>query len=232
MVSSTTASGARRLAMFPLARVLFPTAPLALHVFETRYRAMVDECLRGDGELGITLITRGSEVGGGDERASVGTLARIERAQALPDGRWLLVVRGQHRLKVAGWLPDDPHPQALVVEAPDHRPQGPRDDGARPEGARQPAVDELGRAHRAILRCRALASELGYAPALPGHLVLDGDATTAGWQLCGAAPLGPFDGQKLLEIDDATERLSLLSTLTEQLADDLARGLSDRSAGA
>ena len=63
--------------MFPLGSVLFPHAVLPLHVFEPRYLALVERCLAGDQEFGVVLIERGSEVGGGDVRFSVGTVTRI-----------------------------------------------------------------------------------------------------------------------------------------------------------
>ena len=65
-------SGAR-LPMFPLSAVLFPHSSMPLHVFEPRYRELMRDCLAGDGRFGIVLIERGSEVGGGDERSTLGT---------------------------------------------------------------------------------------------------------------------------------------------------------------
>ena len=73
--------------MFPLGTVLFPGAVLPLHVFEPRYRALVRDCLAGDREFGVVLIERGSEVGGGDVRVEVGTVARIVQVAEPPDGR-------------------------------------------------------------------------------------------------------------------------------------------------
>ena len=79
------------LAMFPLAAVVFPTTELPLHVFERRYQCLTNDVLAGDGEFGICLISRGSEVGGGDERVGVGTEAVIEAARPFDDGRWGLL---------------------------------------------------------------------------------------------------------------------------------------------
>ncbi|HEX2577148.1 MAG TPA: D-alanyl-D-alanine carboxypeptidase/D-alanyl-D-alanine-endopeptidase, partial [Aquihabitans sp.] len=56
------------LAMFPLQSVLLPGAVLPLHVFEDRYRALVDRCLALQEDFGVALISRGSEVGGDDVR--------------------------------------------------------------------------------------------------------------------------------------------------------------------
>ena len=105
--------------MFPLGTVLFPHALLPLHVFEPRYRVMTEHVLRGDGEFGVVLIERGSEVGGGDTRFDVGTVARVVRAQELPDGGYALATVGIRRVRVERWLPDDPYPQAEVVELAD-----------------------------------------------------------------------------------------------------------------
>ena len=86
---------------------------LPLHVFEPRYRVMMRHCLDGDREFGVVLIERGSEVGGGDVRFDVGTLARIVQATELPDGRLRGRVRRRARgLRVERWLPDDPFPLA------------------------------------------------------------------------------------------------------------------------
>ena len=70
--------------MFPLGTVLFPHAPLPLHIFEPRYRALVQECIDGDGEFGVVLIERGFEVGGGDTRFGTGrTGSRVNMHRAL-----------------------------------------------------------------------------------------------------------------------------------------------------
>src|SRR3954469_4555233 len=93
--------------MFPLGIVLFPHAVLPLHVFEPRYRAMTRAVLAGDQEFGVVLIERGSEVGGGDVRFRVGTIAHVVQASELSDGRFALAVVGVSRFRVEQWLPDD-----------------------------------------------------------------------------------------------------------------------------
>src|SRR5437773_454261 len=101
--------------MFPLGTVVFPHAVLPLHVFEPRYRAMMRDVLAGDQEFGVVLIERGSEVGGGDVRFGVGTLAHIVQSSELSDGRFALAAVGVQRFRVERWLPDDPYPRAEIV---------------------------------------------------------------------------------------------------------------------
>ncbi|MGK0312450.1 MAG: Lon protease-like protein, partial [Ilumatobacter sp.] len=88
--------------MFPLGMVLLPGGILPLHVFEPRYRQMVVDCLRQDGEpeFGQALITHGSEAGGGDERAMVGTIAQMIKVEALDEERYSMVTVGTRRIRV------------------------------------------------------------------------------------------------------------------------------------
>ena len=197
----------RRLPMFPLGTVVFPGGHLPLHVFEARYRALVAECLASGSGFGVVLITRGSEVGGGDQRVDVGTEVRIEAAQPLEDGRWALLARGVGRIEVAQWLEDAPYPCAMVRD--------------RHDAGLAVAPDTARRAGAAIARVRALAEELGHAlvgPA-PGS---DASGTDGLWRLCDAVPFGAFDRQRLLEAPDPRARGELLVSLAEALGDDLA----------
>ncbi|MGH9079266.1 MAG: LON peptidase substrate-binding domain-containing protein, partial [Acidimicrobiales bacterium] len=118
----------RAFGMFPLSTVLFPHGALPLHVFEPRYRRLVADCVAGDGEFGVVLIDRGSEVGGGDHRVGIGTVARITRVAGLDDGRSMVMARGTRRIRVDRWLPDDPYPRAVVEDLP--TPVGPGDSRA------------------------------------------------------------------------------------------------------
>ena len=199
------------LPMFPLGSVLFPGGYLPLHVFEPRYRVLVHDCLRGEPDFGVVLIERGAEVGGGDARFGVGTVARIVEAGELPDGRWVIGAVGPpRRVRVAAWLPDDPYPRADVEDLPDDVP------GAGP----------LAEAERAVRRALALASELGEAGASP-TVELAADPRLAAWQLAAVAPLGPADQQRLLGTDPADARLALLAALASEAADVLAYRLAE-----
>lgn len=183
--------------MFPLGGVLVPTMVLPLHVFEDRYRTLVRVCLEGDGEFGVVLIERGSEVGGGDVRADVGTVARIMEAGELPDGRWMLGTVGVRRARVLRWLADDPYPQAETEDWPDP-PLDPSDADA--DRARDGCVGHLRRA-------LALQAELGEAG--PQSTVdVAGDPLVASYQVAALAPIGPMDRQSLLCAPSVPRRLA------------------------
>ncbi len=206
---------ATRLPMFPLSAVLFPHASMSLHVFEPRYRDLMRDCLAADGRFGVVLIERGSEVGGGDQRAGLGTRGVITRAAELADGRWALVVRGETVVQIDEWLPDSPYPLAMVSDPP--TPFGVADAGALLHAT-------AGRVRRA----RALLAEQGGAAPLRPEDAFDGegDAERACWQLCAAAPLSAYDAQRLLAAGGTRERLGLLGTLMDELELDLHRMLT------
>ena len=238
--------------MFPLGSVLFPHAVLPLHVFEPRYRALVEHCLaaaggggfadrrrrsgseadatKGAGAFGVVLIERGSEVGGGDVRFDVGTVARIVQAGRLDDGRWVLMTVGAERLRVTEWLPDDPYPRADVEVI---------DEPAAPADVSQaiPRVESL---LRRVLAMRAELGEHGPAaaawPTVAGgagaqrrrpmessvDVALADDPVRASFEAAARAPLGPLDAQQLLEVDDAAARFARLETLLEDEVNVLA----------
>ena len=195
------------LAMFPLGRVLFPGALLPLHVFEPRYRAMVEHLLTPgvEPEFGVVLIERGSEVGGGDVRGSVGTVARIVQASARPEGTYALVAAGTRVITVRQWLPDDPYPRAEVDELVDP-PVGP---------AAAAAAEQAIGSVRTVL---ALLAEL-VDPAAPATVELADDPTLAVFQASSIAPLGPLDQLHLLSTRGLQARAERLTALMAEQAE-------------
>ena len=112
--------------LFPLGSVLFPGGFLPLHIFETRYQQLLNKALETDRRFGVVLISRGSEVGGGETRTDVGTIAYIDDYQRFDDGRAAVSSRGTTRFQVVRWLEDDPYPRAMVQEIVDGH-EGPND---------------------------------------------------------------------------------------------------------
>lgn len=184
--------------MFPLGSVLLPGGVLPLHVFEPRYRALVEACVAAeDHEFGVVLIERGHEVGGGDERRDVGTVARMVQVAQTEDGRYAVISVGTHRVRVNAWLPDDPYPLADVDDWPDDEPD-------------DPAVDALvAELTPRVRRAAALALELGDPVGDPQSELSD-DALVASYQLAALAPLSVVDRFDLLCAAGPTARLRLL----------------------
>ncbi|HVM00272.1 MAG TPA: LON peptidase substrate-binding domain-containing protein [Egibacteraceae bacterium] len=102
------------LPLFPLHVVLFPGRPLPLHVFEPRYRTMLEDCLAADRRFGVVAIQAGKEVGGCAEIFEVGTVAQIESVTPLADGRSDILTRGVQRFRVQELVPGTPYLKARV----------------------------------------------------------------------------------------------------------------------
>jgi uncharacterized protein len=190
--------------MFPLASVLFPSMPLRLRVFEERYLIMLADLLKTDqARFGVVLIERGHEVGGGEQRFQVGTMAEITQLGA-QQGFIGLVARGGRRFVVERWLEDAPHPRAEVTELPDLV-WDPYLEGLRAE------------TERLVRRTLAVASE--FAENLwPADVELAEDPTAAAWQLAAIAPLGALDQLELLRATSFGQLLTRVAELTREAA--------------
>jgi Lon protease-like protein len=86
--------------LFPLQSVLFPDGPLPLRIFEPRYVDLIGRCLRSQSGFGVVLIHEGGEVGKVAALADVGTHARIEDFNPLPDGLLGIFCRGGRRFRL------------------------------------------------------------------------------------------------------------------------------------
>ena len=207
--------------MFPLGTVLLPFAHLPLHIFEPRYRALVKDCLAGDGQFGVVLIERGQEVGGGDARFGVGTVARIMQTAELPDGRWLVDAVGTVRFRVTEWLPEEPYPLAMVEALEDDPVEASGEKGQGDAAAeRRTAVERL------LRQVLALQVELGF-PAPSAVRTLDEDPATAAYEAALLSPLGPMDCQKVLEAPNTVARLTLLETMLGDAREVLSRRIAE-----
>jgi len=189
----------RDLAMFPLGSVLLPGMPLPLRVFEPRYIAMLASVLgEPEREFGVVLIERGSEVGGGDVRFGVGTVARVQSVE-ITEGSIGLLATGGARFEVVRWLQDDPFPRAEVRELETLE-------------LDPPAVAALAEAEALVRATLTRASEFVELP-WPPDIELSAEPAKRIWQVVGIAPLGPLDHYALLRATTAAE---LLSTLVDE----------------
>jgi len=188
--------------MFPLGSVLLPSMVLPLHIFELRYRQMMDIVMASeDHSFGVVMIERGHEVGGEDQRSSVGTLARVLDTERSDDGRWGIVSVGVHRIQIEQWLPDDPYPRALVTDWADE---------SVASTDQHDAYQKLLSQHRRFL---GLSSEAGYDV---GPIQdLSDDPTLGSFQIAATAPISNYDRHAILAADTLSERLPVIASVLE-----------------
>ena len=196
------ATGSGTLPMFPLNSVLFPGLSVPLHVFEDRYRALVHHLLRVEDPaqrvFGSVAIREGYEVGdhGAQSLFRVGCKAQLTEIEAHPDGSFDVVAVGIERIQLDRLDKGDAFPIGHV--------------SGRPE--QELPVDEevLERARSTFTAYRAALSEIRtdpYSGTLPR------DPSYLSWTLAACAPLPLQERQALLEADDATDRLVLVTDL-------------------
>ena len=196
--------------MFPLGTVLMPAMSLSLRIFEERYLKLTgDLILQENPEFGVVLIERGPEVGGGEKRLGIGTLASVQDIGTL-DQFYGVESIGTQRFRVNAWLPDDPYPIADIDFIPDL------------------IWDESLMSEKLQLELRvrnllAFASEFGDLQYGPDTQLSD-DPMDACWQLAGVLPLGPLDQMDLL-ISESTQELISRTNEIVSVLDEALKGM-------
>lgn len=90
-----------QLPLFPLNSILFPTMPLRLHIFEERYKEMINECIENKVPFGVVLLKEGlAENPRFAKPYLVGTTAHITQVRRLAYGRINLLAMGRNRFKI------------------------------------------------------------------------------------------------------------------------------------
>lgn len=180
--------------MFPLSTVLMPAMPLSLRIFEERYLKLTgDLILQENPEFGVVLIGRGPEVGGGEKRLGVGTIASVTDIGTLDEFYGIESI-GTQRFRVNAWLPDDPYPLADIDFIPDLV----WDESLIPKRL------ELETRVRNILSIASEFGDLQYG----GDTEFSDDPMQACWQMAAVLPVGPLDQLDLLQCESPQELIS------------------------
>ncbi len=190
------------LPIFPLGLVLFPGMPLPLHIFEDRYRALVEHLLDGDDDdrcLGVVAIRDGYEVGDMAVHSAhrVGCEAVLTEVQQRPDGRYDIEVVGRRRMRVDGMDQSLAYLQGDVTYLPD---------------VPGPGVDQA--AGKAVAAFEVYRSRLGKMRGTEIEVAdLPQDPLMLSYALAAGGLFMLSDRQALLEDPDTASRLSRLARL-------------------
>ena len=189
---------------------MLPGEELPLRIFEPRYSAMISDCLAmDDPAFGVVLIAAGREVGGGDARSDVGTLAHITEVADFGDGRYRLNAVMAERIRVLEWQPDNPYPRAAVEMWPDEagEPVGP--DAIRDVEDRMIALFErIASARGADVSGRDIVAGADAAP----------DAAMWLYALTTRLPMGQADRYSVLAAPTNAARVAALNDAVETVS--------------
>jgi ATP-dependent Lon protease len=100
----------RELPLFPLPEVvLFPGRPLPLHIFEFRYRIMMNTILESDRRFGVLMWDPQK-----GQASTIGCCAEVVKFERLPDDRMMILALGQQRFRVLDFVREKPYRIGLV----------------------------------------------------------------------------------------------------------------------
>jgi Lon protease-like protein len=183
--------------LFPLEdAALFPHGARPFHIFESRYRAMVADALKGDRIIGMVTLQPGFEPNyeGRPAIYGVGCAGYIEEVEELPDGRFNILLRGLVKFRVTGEDQSRAYRLARVTAIP------------------EAVVDDQKAAlHKQRQRIETLLTMPGADPAIPPD-VADEEVIDAVSQY---VPLDPSQRQALLEQEGTVARGQALIELLE-----------------
>jgi Lon protease-like protein len=171
--------------LFPLGIVALPTESVPLHVFEDRFRTMIEECLDGESEFGIVWLSD-------EELKPVGCACEIDEVlERTDDGRFTILVRGTRVFRLLQRQDDLPYP-AGIVEFVAEREEAPDEEAAR-------------EAHELYGELVEQATERTLSEAELAKM--------SAYGMAGTVDFGTDAKQELLELRSENARLRLLTLL-------------------
>lgn len=202
-------SGSLELPIFPLTgSLLLPGGILPLHIFESRYRHMVDDVLEQAPEQRLIGMVQPTEADPSDQRGEaeepdpdvyeVGCAGYLEQHQILPQDRYLIVLRGVCRFRVRRELESAHGYRRCLVDFGEFTEH---DRDLDLDVARDAILAALG----SFVDQRAITVDAERLADVPGVPLLHG--------LAMALPFSPLEKQALLEAADVAERQQLLLEL-------------------
>jgi len=190
--------------LFPLPNlVLFPRVLVPLHIFEERYKLMINTCIERDDVFGVVLLRSGAETESEDTIHRVGVTARIVQIERLENGRMNILTEGEDRFRIRRFTGQEPYWKGLVDFFEDNE--------SHPSiEAMQEEVSELYR-KVAELGAKIDSSE-------EPEIALPESPTDLSYMISYILDIDPEAKQKLLEMTSAAERLrSLVPHLNESI---------------
>jgi ATP-dependent Lon protease len=190
--------GVRELPLFPLPVVLFPGVPVPLHIFEPRYRQMLDDIRLASNLFGLTYFDSTTSETELPPVGHAGCVAEVTETQPLPDGRSNILAVGVIRYRIDSYVQrDDPYLVARVSYFEDHE----EDASMLTESARDVA-ETFTRIAQAV---RTINDERANLPDIS-----DTEPQRLSFLVAAAMEIEPDVKQELLELRSTSERLKRL----------------------
>lgn len=203
------------LPLFPLSTVLFPYAPIHLHIFEERYREMIRLCLEEDKPFGVVLLKAGEEVGDEQDPYMVGTAARIHTAHTYDDGRLDIAAKGEGRFRIRQFDNSRPYLVGMVeplIEEPMEE---------------SPSNDRLVRKAKEAAEGFISACFAGMDIKV-AEVKLHEDPVVLSFMIAGLLHGPNLERQRLLEMTSTRDRLAEMIPMLEKLMEEASLRVTQR----
>ncbi len=189
------------LPIFPLPSVVFfPHTLLPLHIFEPRYRKMVEDSLRGERQIGMVLMREDAELGT-EAWHPVGGLGRITEVSRLEDGKFDILLTGMSSFRILEIVRERPYRLARVQLLEE----------------RLPAARSLESLSQQLIEgFRSFVERL--PKAFDPDILEDFDFPTLVNSICATIPIDERSKQLLLEINDLDQRARETLRILERLS--------------
>jgi Lon protease-like protein len=190
------------IALFPLPNlVLFPNIVVPLHIFEDRYKLMINGCIDRDEPFGLVLLRSGAEEESEDTIHRVGLVARVTEVERLADGRMNIMCEGESRFRIHRFTQQTPFWKGSVntfeEEPVLHRAEA--------------LYEQVSALYRQVAE---LSGKLSGSPI--SELALPESPTDLSYMVAYVIDIDAEEKQKMLEMTSTTERLQvLIGHLTE-----------------
>lgn len=193
--------GVRELPLFPLPVVLFPGVPLPLHIFEPRYRKMLEDIRAGNNLFGLSYFDSSASDTELPPAGHVGCVAEVTETQSLPDGRSNILTVGVVRYEVEDYVQrGDPYLVAKVSFFEDEE-----ETEEQLNERTQDVVEAFTRIARAV---RIINDERANLPDISGT-----EPQRLSFLVAAAMEIDVDQKQELLEVRFTSERLQRLSDM-------------------
>jgi len=190
--------GVTELPLFPLPVVLFPGVPLPLHIFEPRYRQMLQDVSVSNRLFGVSYFDSSASDKEHPMVGHVGCVAEVTETQALPDGRSNILTVGLIRYRVENYLErGDPYLVAQVNYFEDEE-----EDGELVNQSSRSVAEAFSRIARAV---KIINDERATLPDIS-----DTDPQRLSFLVAAAMEIDADVKQELLELRSTSERLRRL----------------------
>ena len=195
--------GEMEIPLFPLpSLVLFPHIVVPLHVFEERYKLMINGCIDRGEVFGLLLLRSGADEEREETIHRVGVTARIVEVERLDEGRLNILCEGERRFRIYRFTQQTPFWKGTVDFFED-----------KDQPAKESLYEQVAELYRSVA---ALSSKLSGSQET--DMALPESATDLSYMVSYVLDIDSEEKQKLLEMDSTAERLRmLLAHLTDIL---------------